>query len=148
MTPADVEAVARRVVELLRDEGLAVASGPRLIDAAGVAERFGVSADWVRENAARLGAIRLGDGPRPRLRFDPGKVAEALTARPESVGSPAAEGRSRTGVAPRPKRLAAPPAPGQLPRRSVEVGALPERTPRRRANAPGPTPGDAPDAPR
>lgn len=57
-------------------------NGPeRLLTAREVAERYGVTPEWVRENAARLGVIRLGAGPRPRLRFDPEMVAAALTGR-------------------------------------------------------------------
>lgn len=57
-------------------------NGPeRLLTAREVAERYGVTPEWVRENAARLGVIRLGAGPRPRLRFDPEAVAATLTAR-------------------------------------------------------------------
>jgi hypothetical protein len=58
-------------------------SSPTLLDAAEVAARFGVSRSWVYENARRLGAVRLGDGPKPRLRFDPERVKAALAAEPE-----------------------------------------------------------------
>jgi predicted DNA-binding transcriptional regulator AlpA len=42
-----------------------------LLNARQVAERLGVSRDWVYEHATELGAIRIGRGPRPRLRFPP-----------------------------------------------------------------------------
>ena len=48
------------------------------LDAAQVARRYGVDRGWVYEHAAELGAIRLGGGPRPRLRFDPRVVDEAM----------------------------------------------------------------------
>jgi hypothetical protein len=64
-----VDAVARRVIELLREEQLPH-DVPRLLTAAQVAKRFGVSTDWVYANASALGAIRMGSGPRARLRFD------------------------------------------------------------------------------
>lgn len=145
MTPADVEAIARRVVELLREEDLA---GPDmvLLSAAEVAPRFGVTSEWVRDNADRLGAIRLGDGPRPRLRFDPKKVAAALNARSGGVASLDGEFRSESGPAARRSPSSPDVAPGQSPRRSVEVSALPNKTPRRGGSRPGPTPGDTPDA--
>src|SRR4051812_42729592 len=41
----------------------------RYLTAREVADRYGVSPAWVRAHAERLGARRLGDGPRPRLRF-------------------------------------------------------------------------------
>src|SRR4051812_18039740 len=48
------------------------------IDASQVARRYGVDRGWVYEHAEELGAIRLGGGPRPRLRFDPRVVDEAM----------------------------------------------------------------------
>lgn len=41
----------------------------RLVNAAVVAAHLGVSRGWVYENAPKLGARRLGTGPRARLRF-------------------------------------------------------------------------------
>jgi hypothetical protein len=71
--PDDVEAIARRVAELI-----APPAAPALLTAAQVAVRFGVDRGWVYEHAVELGAVRLGDGPKPRLRFDPSRVAAAL----------------------------------------------------------------------
>jgi hypothetical protein len=52
-----------------------------LVDAMTVAKALGMKAGWVRENAAELGAVRLGDGPKPRLRFDLEKATAAWAAR-------------------------------------------------------------------
>jgi hypothetical protein len=41
-----------------------------LIDAAQLAVLLGVSRDFIYEHADELGALRLGSGPRARLRFD------------------------------------------------------------------------------
>jgi hypothetical protein len=71
---ASVEAIARRVAELLSSEG----GSEGWIDAAEVARRFSFSRDFVYEHSAELGAVRIGSGPKARLRFDPNKVAEAL----------------------------------------------------------------------
>jgi hypothetical protein len=71
-----VEAIARRVVELLRTHEPRE-HPTRLVDAATLARELGVERDWVYANAERLGAIRLG-GPRGRLRFDREVVAEKL----------------------------------------------------------------------
>lgn len=71
-----VEAIARRVVELLRTHEPQERSA-RLVDAATLARELGVERDWVYANAERLGAIRLG-GPRGRLRFDREIVADKL----------------------------------------------------------------------
>jgi hypothetical protein len=57
----------------VRDDAL-----PQLLDAAAVARMLGVTRGWVYEHAAELGAIRLGSGTRPRLRFDPLRVGTAL----------------------------------------------------------------------
>lgn len=128
--------VAHRVVELLPEA--APAASLLLLTAADVARRFGVSADWVRENADRLGVIRLGDGPRPRLRFDADRVAAALSSRPGGGESPDAGTGSTTGPAPLRRRREGEEPPGQLPVRSVDPGALPKRTARRGGNLPGP----------
>ena len=81
-----VDGTARRVVELLREKGAAPAETPVLLSAAQVAARFGVSRDWVYEHADELGALRLGAGRKPRLRFDAERVATALTPRQGSMG--------------------------------------------------------------
>ena len=91
---ASVDAVARRVVDMLRAERLRTED---LIDAAVVARRFGISRSTVYERAAELGAIRLGDGPKARLRFDPQTVAERLTGatRRQDPGEQVSPGSSR-----------------------------------------------------
>ena len=62
-----VDALAERVAELLRP---APSLSPGLLTAAQLAQALNVSRAWVYENAGRLGARKLGDGPRARLRFD------------------------------------------------------------------------------
>jgi hypothetical protein len=59
----------------------------RLVDAAVVAAYLSVDRAYVYENAARLGARRLGDGPRARLRFsldDVDAATSCLTGRGSS----------------------------------------------------------------
>jgi hypothetical protein len=74
-----VEAVARRVVELIRTGGHP--HGDRqLVDAATLAAELGVERSWVYAHRAELGAIQLGSGSKPRLRFDV-EVAGELLAR-------------------------------------------------------------------
>jgi hypothetical protein len=70
-----VEAIARRVVELLGASPRR--SGARLVDAATVADSLGVERDWVYAHADQLGAVRLG-GPKGRLRFDLRAIDEQL----------------------------------------------------------------------
>lgn len=63
-----VEGIAQRVVELLEQQGV---GANELVDATELARRLGVDRSWVYTHAIELGAVKLGDGPRPRLRFDP-----------------------------------------------------------------------------
>ncbi|MGH2984851.1 MAG: hypothetical protein ACRDK5_11470 [Solirubrobacterales bacterium] len=93
-----VEQIARRVVELLREDA-------PLLDAADVARRLGRSREWVYRHADELGAVRLGDGERPRLGFEPAKVAAFLDAcgtgrRTEGPAKPAAKRTMPRVVAP------------------------------------------------
>jgi hypothetical protein len=97
LAPESVEAIARRLADLLR--GAAETQSPgRLIPAAKVAEWWGVDRSWVYAHARELGARRLGGGRRPRLRFDPKEVAErmaAMTDSPAPASGPAAPKPSR-----------------------------------------------------
>ena len=61
--------------------GVAQPAIAQRIVASEVAVAFKVTRGWVYAHADELGAIRLGDGPRPRLRFDPAVVAQRLQAR-------------------------------------------------------------------
>jgi len=77
LTQADVEAIAECVVEQMKE-----VLRPRLwfglADAAEVARRLRVHENWVYAHADELGAIRLGDGEKARLRFDLERVARAI----------------------------------------------------------------------
>jgi len=83
--PDTLEQLAGRVAELLAatlgpQQPAAPASPGRLLSAAEVSEWWGVERAWVYEHAEQLGAIRLGAGQRPRLRFDPDQAAAHLAA--------------------------------------------------------------------
>jgi len=69
----DAERVARRTVELLADSAQ---DGHRrhVVDAAYIAERFGVERAWVYQHKLELGAMPRGRGSRPRLRFELSRV--------------------------------------------------------------------------
>ncbi len=75
---ASVEAVARRVVELMRGEGASSSSSRGLVDAATLAAELGVTRSWIYEHRDELGAVQLGTGAKPRLRFDVQRAREAL----------------------------------------------------------------------
>lgn len=79
LDPESIEALARRLAELLGG-GRAEQRPARLLSAEEVARWWGMSRRWVYENADRLGARRIGTGPRPRLRFDPDEVGAKLGA--------------------------------------------------------------------
>jgi hypothetical protein len=79
LSPESVEAIAIRVAALLRQSS-APAATASLVDAAEVARHLGRSRAWVYGHSEELGAVRLGDGERPRLGFDPAKVAAYLSA--------------------------------------------------------------------
>jgi hypothetical protein len=80
-----VEAVARRVAELIRTESDHHAAR-RLVDAATLAAELGVERSWVYAHRDELGAIQLGTGSKPRLRFDPA-IARSVLAHSASTGS-------------------------------------------------------------
>jgi hypothetical protein len=67
-----VDRIAERLLERVQAAaGTATAPGVHaLVDASTVARSLGVSRQWVYEHRDELGAQRLGDGSRPRLRFD------------------------------------------------------------------------------
>ena len=105
---ADVEAIAQRVVEMLGER--AVPS--QLVSAAELSRRLGLSRSTVYEKADQLGAIRIGTGPRARLRFDPDLVAKSL-----GVGRAAVEasGSTRRRTVRRRRATRRPQKPGLLP---------------------------------
>lgn len=79
LAPSNVEALARRIAELVRPPR-ATPAPRRLMTAAEVAEWWGVERSWVYAHAEELGARRIGSGERPRLRFDPDEVRERIEA--------------------------------------------------------------------
>ena len=103
-----VDAIARRVVELLEgsraraDAARPTAEpGSACLTVSQVAARYRVSRSWVYAHQRELGAMRLGDGPRARLRFDPKAVADAIAAFDQtqrSAEGPRPDRRPRRGV--------------------------------------------------
>ena len=89
----DVEAIARRVAELVGQR-----SG--LVDAHSIAAELQVERDWVYAHARELGAVRLGDGPKARLRFDLRQVRERVDELAAKVEQPQPGRRRRPRVRP------------------------------------------------
>ena len=77
-----VERIALRVVELIDGGSVNPVDEPELVSVEALAKRLHVSTDYVYSHAGELGAIRLGNGPKARLRFDVAKAVEALTPQP------------------------------------------------------------------
>jgi hypothetical protein len=75
LTPGAVDQVATRVAQLLRhqqqNQEQGQARGPvGLLTVSQLARHLGLNRAWVYEHADDLGAIRIGDGPKARIRFD------------------------------------------------------------------------------
>jgi hypothetical protein len=106
----DVEAIARQIADLLTGR----APVRRYVDTATLAAMLRCSEEWVREHAAELGAVRLGDGPKGALRFDVATVEEALDRRRLDKAAPPRR-RTRPGPPRRARNVRLLPLP-DLPR--------------------------------
>jgi hypothetical protein len=115
LTTDDVERVAQRAAELVRDElaalldARALDRATALVDAQTVAAALGVSRKFVYSRVAQLGGRRVAGGP---LRFD---LAVALAA---DIQAPAAPEMRPT----RPRRLASSASVPLLPIRGAVNG--------------------------
>lgn len=94
--PDDLERLADLVADRLRGAG----HGDRLLTVREAADLLACSADWLYENADRVGAIRLGDGPRAPLRFERARLLEGATPRPASRRSSVPKRQRRSQKAP------------------------------------------------
>jgi hypothetical protein len=126
LTPRELllaDAIAERVAELLGAEN--VPGGHRLMSAAEVAHELNVGRQWVYEHAEELGARRLGDSPRGRLRFDLETVrtATACLMSKQSHGQDASAGAKSEDAPKRRER--------RLPNRLPEPGSILAVTPRK-----------------
>lgn len=65
LEPGDIDAIAAKTAALLAESE----SLPTVFTASELADYLGVGKDVVYANRARLGGVKLGDGPRARLRF-------------------------------------------------------------------------------
>jgi hypothetical protein len=99
LTADDVELVAQRAAELMRDElvallgARAVAGTTGLVDALTVASALNVTRGFVYEHAAELGGRRIGAGPKAPWRFDLSAAMEA--AHTQTVSTPEVRPRRR-----------------------------------------------------
>jgi hypothetical protein len=96
-----VEAIAQRTAELVLERLTGGQMPAGLVDARTVADALGCSAETVRDHADELGVVRLGDGPRPRLRFDLATARVAWSARSGSGRSQPSDPPMSSGRRPR-----------------------------------------------
>jgi hypothetical protein len=137
LAPESIEALASRLAELVGSNLPASVTEPekKMLSAAEVSQRWGVSRRWVYDHAEGLGAVALGGGPRPRLRFDPDEVAERLGSpgpgrrlrRPDENGSTRGDKRGES-------ESISPATRAMFVESQIAAGG--------RANAPGPAPKD------
>ena len=81
LTAGDVEAIAEATARKLAEIVGSPAPTFGLVDARELAADLGVSPDYVYAHATELGAMRLGFGPKARIRFDLDRARQALEAR-------------------------------------------------------------------
>jgi hypothetical protein len=81
LTDGDVEAIAEATATRLAEIVNAAPGTFALVDARQLARDLGVSLDYVYAHATELGAMRLGSGPKARIRFDLDRARQALEAR-------------------------------------------------------------------
>ncbi|HEY6636416.1 MAG TPA: hypothetical protein VIZ61_01925 [Solirubrobacterales bacterium] len=92
---AALAAIARAIANVQRkqDEILERLDGAEstntLLGPQELARRLGRSRTWVYDHASELGAIRVGNGRKPRLLFDPDLVRERLARQPGPAESEA-----------------------------------------------------------
>jgi hypothetical protein len=114
LAPEAIEQIAQRVAQLLRyepEDREEPGALPHLVDAGQLARLLGVSRQWVYEHANELGVITIGDGSKPRLRFDPAVAARVLE-------------RRKRGAPTRDATLDEVPRPGRSRRRRTTVPLL------------------------
>lgn len=81
----DIEAIAQRVAQKI---AAATPSAVRLLEPKELAAALQVSLDYIYAHAVDLGAMRLGDGPKARLRFDLQTATRAMRARNQPPSKP------------------------------------------------------------
>ncbi len=81
LTEGDVEAIAEATAARLAEIVSAAPGTFALVDARQLARDLGVSLDYVYGHASELGAMRLGSGPKARIRFDLDRARQALETR-------------------------------------------------------------------
>jgi hypothetical protein len=119
ITSEVIDAIAHRVLELQRKVDSAdQRSEPELLTVAELAKRLRVNPKWVYAHQNRLGAVRLGNGPKARLRFPAAAATAGLQRehrRDDRADSSTLNDAGPVGV--RRRRLASRPVPAIEPGR-------------------------------
>jgi hypothetical protein len=95
LTQEDVDAIADATVQRLVP--LVAPQQPptfALVDVRELAADLGVSTDYVYAHARELGAMRLGSGPKARIRFDLDRARRALEDHPRAQNGGPQRGKS------------------------------------------------------
>lgn len=95
-----------------------------LVTAAVLAIELSVSRDFVYEHADELGALRLGSGPKARLRFDVATAMACLGSEPSQSQNPSADGDLEQ---PPPRKRRSLATAGQKPGSILPLGPAPRR---------------------
>jgi hypothetical protein len=114
---ASVDAVALRVVQLMDGGRAAISAGVGMVDAATLAAELGVDRSWVYAHRDELGAVRIGTGVKPRLRFDL-KTAREMLARSTSKDPQTTQTPVAASGSPHRRRRRLGSSPGLLPIRA------------------------------
>jgi hypothetical protein len=98
LSPQAVEQIAIRVAQLLRRDQVQreTSAAPSWMTAKELAHHLKLNPAWVYEHAEELGAIRTGDGPKARMRFDLHTATQALRRHRKQPATPASGGPART----------------------------------------------------
>jgi hypothetical protein len=110
LTDEQLDELADRVADRLQQ-----APAAQYVDAATLASRLGLSRDAVYAKAADLGGVKIGDGLRPRWRFDLDRALEAWSGRLVSERSQDPQTPTSRGVSRRRRRAAKGSSAGLLP---------------------------------
>jgi hypothetical protein len=106
LTPQAVEQVAGRVAQLLQrqqQQEQRHASGPTgMLTVSELAQHLHLNRAWVYEHADELGAIRVGNGPKARIRFDLHTAKTALQRQQPDSGPAPAPPKARPPRRPQP----------------------------------------------
>lgn len=103
LEPGQLVELAELVADLVVERLEAPAPGG-LVDAATLARLLGVERGFVYRHADELGAVRLGDGPRARPRFDVEEARRRLAACQGGRESAASDAASSAGLRRRRRR--------------------------------------------